>query len=295
MDQMVVTEKPVVTQEMYDLFDEFTHSTMQRRVFMRRLAKIAGSTTAAAIIAPMLTCNYAYAKVAENDPRIQTRRVSFKGATAMNGYLIVPKGATKLPAIVVTHENRGLNPHIEDVARRFALEGFVVLAPDFLTPFGGTKAFTEDEAPAAFAKLDPGATVANGVAAVAYMKSHANSTGKVGTVGYCWGGGMSNQLAVNSPDLVAGVVYYGIQPKPDEASKIKAKMMLHYAGEDARINERMDEWKKALDAAKVVNEQFVYPGKQHGFNNDTSAARYDDGAAKLAWERTVGFFKKHLT
>jgi len=289
MDQMVIS------QEIYDLFDEFTHSTMQRRVFMRRLAKLAGGTTAAAVIAPMLTCNYAYAAVAENDPRIKVQRITFKGASGdVKGYLTMPASGSKFPAIVVTHENRGLNPHIEDVTRRFATEGFLALGVDYMSQLGGTPK-EDDVAAKEFSKMDAGKAVADGVAAVAYLKNHANSNGKVGTVGFCWGGGMSNQLAINSPDLVAGVVYYGIQPKPDEASKIKAKMMLHYAGEDARINERMDEWKKALDAAKVDNQQFVYAGKQHGFNNDTSSARYDEGAAKLAWGRTIEFFKKNLS
>jgi carboxymethylenebutenolidase len=289
MDQMVVT------QEMYDLFDEFTHSTMQRRVFMRRLAKLAGGTTAAAVIAPMLSCNYAHAAVAENDPRIKVSRITFKGASGdVKGYLAMPATGSKFPALVVTHENRGLNPHIEDVTRRFATEGFVALGVDYMSQLGGTP--KEDDAAAKeFSKMDAGKAVADGVAAVAYMKNHANSNGKVGTVGFCWGGGMSNQLAVNSPDLAAAVSYYGIQPKPEEASKIKAKMMLHYAGEDARINERQAEWNKALKDAKVDVEEFTYPGKQHGFNNDTSAARYDEGAAKQAWERTVGFFKKNLS
>ncbi len=289
MDQMVIS------QEIYDLFDEFTHSTMQRRVFMRRLAKLAGGTAAATVIAPMLTCNYAHAAVAENDPRIKVSRVTFKGASGdVTGYLAMPANGTKFPAIVVTHENRGLNPHIEDVTRRFATEGFLALGVDYMSQIGGTPK-DDDAAAKEFSKMDAGKAVADGVAAVSYLKGHANSNGKVGTVGFCWGGGMSNQIAVNSPDLAAGVSYYGIQPKAEEASKIKAKMMLHYAGEDARINERMDEWKKALDAAKVENQQFVYAGQQHGFNNDTSSARYNKEAADLAWSRTVDFFKKNLS
>lgn len=287
-------DQRVISQEIYNLYDEFTHSTMQRRVFMQRLAKLAGGTSAAAVIAPMLTCNYAHAAVAETDPRIEIQRVTFKGASGdVKGYLAKPKGVAKAPAIVVTHENRGLNPHIMDVTRRLATEGFVALGVDYMSQLGGTPP-NDDEAAQQFAKMDAAKAVGDGVAAVAYLKSHPNSTGKVGTVGFCWGGGMSNQIAVNSPDLAAGVVYYGIQPQAAEAAKIKAKMMIHYAGNDDRINQRMDEWEKALKAAKVDVQQFVYAEKQHGFNNDTSAARYDDGAAKLDWGRTIEFFKKNL-
>ena len=287
-------DQRVISQEIYNLYDEFTHSTMQRRVFMQRLAKLAGGTSAAAVIAPMLTCNYAHAAVAETDPRIEIQRVTFKGASGdVKGYLAKPKGVAKAPAIVVTHENRGLNPHIMDVTRRLATEGFVALGVDYMSQLGGTPP-NDDEAAQQFAKMDAAKAVGDGVAAVAYLKSHPNSTGKIGTVGFCWGGGMSNQIAVNSPDLAAGVVYYGIQPQAAEAAKIKAKMMIHYAGNDPRINTRMDEWEKALKAAKVDVQQFVYAEKQHGFNNDTSAARYDDAAAKLAWGRTIEFFKKNL-
>ncbi len=287
-------DQRVISQEIYNLYDEFTHSTMQRRVFMSRLAKLAGGTSAAAVIAPMLTCNYAHAAVAENDPRIEVKQVTFKGASGdVKGYLAMPKGVAKAPAIVVTHENRGLNPHIMDVTRRLATEGFVALGVDYMSQLGGTPP-NDDEAAQQFAKMDAAKAVGDGVAAVAYLKSHPNSTGKVGTVGFCWGGGMSNQIAVNSPDLAAGVVYYGIQPQAAEAAKIKAKMMIHYAGNDERINQRMDEWEKALKAAKVDVQQFVYAEKQHGFNNDTSAARYDEPAAKLAWGRTIEFFKKNL-
>lgn len=287
-------DQRVISQEIYNLYDEFTHSTMQRRVFMQRLAKLAGGTSAAAVIAPMLTCNYAHAAVAETDPRIEIQRVTFKGASGdVKGYLAKPKGVAKAPAIVVTHENRGLNPHIMDVTRRLATDGFVALGVDYMSQLGGTPP-NDDEAAQQFAKMDAAKAVGDGVAAVAYLKSHPNSTGKIGTVGFCWGGGMSNQIAVNSPDLAAGVVYYGIQPQAAEAAKIKAKMMIHYAGNDDRINQRMDEWEKALKAAKVDVQQFVYAEKQHGFNNDTSAARYDDGAAKLAWGRTIEFFKKNL-
>jgi carboxymethylenebutenolidase len=278
------------------LFDEYIHSsTMPRRVFMQRLSRLAGGTVAAAAIVPLLDCNYANATmVQENDPRIEAQWLTYKGASGdVKAYLAKPKGAGKFPAVVVTHENRGLNPHIQDVTRRFATEGFLALGVDYMSQIGGTPK-TEDEAAKEFAKLDAGKAVGDGVAAVSFLKSHANSTGKVGTVGFCWGGGMSNQIAVNSPDLAAAVVYYGIQPQPADAKKVKAKMMIHYAGNDERINQRMGEWEKALKDAKVDLQQFVYEGKQHAFNNDTSAARYDAETAKLAWGRTIAFFKKNL-
>jgi carboxymethylenebutenolidase len=290
-------DQRVVTQDMINLFDEYIHSTtMQRRVFMQRLAKLAGGTAAAATIVPLLDCNYANAQMVKpDDPRIETQWITFKGASGdVKAYLAKPKGAAKVPAIVVTHENRGLNPHIQDVTRRLATEGFLAMGVDYMSQIGGTPA-TEDEAAKEFAKLDAAKTVQDGVAAVAFLKNHPNSTGKVGTVGFCWGGGMSNQLAVNSPDLAAAVVYYGIQPQPEEAKKVKAKMMIHYAGADERINQRMSEWEKALKDNKVEVQQFVYEGKQHAFNNDTSAARYDAEAAKLAWGRTLEFFKKNLS
>jgi carboxymethylenebutenolidase len=289
-------DQRVVTQDMINLFDEYIHSTtLPRRVFMRRLAKLAGSTAAAATIVPLLDCNYANAEMVKpDDPRIEAQWVTFKGASGdVKAYVAKPKGAGKIPAIVVTHENRGLNPHIQDVTRRFATEGFLAMGVDYMSQIGGTPP-DEDVAAKEFAKLDAPKTVGDGMAAVAYLKNHANSSGKVGTVGFCWGGGMSNQLAVNSPDLAAAVVYYGIQPQAEEAKKVKAKMMIHYAGNDERINQRMDEWNKALKDAGVDVQQFVYEGKQHAFNNDTSPARYDEATAKLAWGRTLEFFKKNL-
>ena len=191
------------------------------------------------------------------------------------------------------HENRGLNPHIRDVARRVALEGFVALAPDFLSPLGGTPG-DEDKARDLFAKLDPAQTAANAVATVAFLKADKDGNGKVGAVGFCWGGGTVNMLAVNAPDLAAGVAYYGMQPKADDVPKIKAALLLHYAGLDERINAGIDAFKKELDAAHVEYTVYVYEGANHAFNNDTSAARYDKKAADLAWGRTIAFLKEKL-
>ena len=289
MDQMVIS------QEIYNLFDEYIHSTMQRRVFMRRLSKLAGGTAAAAAIAPMLMCNYAVAEtIKADDPRIDAQWVTYKGMSGdVKAYLVKPKNVTKAGTIVVTHENRGLNPHIQDVTRRFAIDGFVSLGVDYMSQVGGTPD-TEEAAMKEFAKMDPTKAVGDGVAAVQFLKTHANSNGKVGAVGFCWGGGMVNQIAVNSPDLNAGVAYYGIQPKAEDAKKVKAKMMLHYAALDERITSGSEAWVKALKESNIDVQSFIYPNSQHAFNNDTSAERYNPEVAKLAWDRTIEFFKKNL-
>jgi carboxymethylenebutenolidase len=213
----------------------------------------------------------------------------------MKGYLVVPAEASdKLPAVIVVHENRGLNPHIRDVARRFALEGFLALAPDFLAPAGGTPA-NEDQARDMIGKLDPAHTVANAVATVAFLKQHTSSNGKVGAVGFCWGGGVVNQLAVHAPDLAAAVAYYGSVPDSADVPKIKAKLLLHYAGLDERINAGIPVFRKALEAAKIDHQIYVYEGANHAFNNDTSEARYNKQAGDLAWGRTIEFLKSALS
>jgi len=212
----------------------------------------------------------------------------------MKGYLVRPADISgKLGTVIVVHENRGLNPHIRDVARRVALEGFVALAPDFLSPLGGTPS-DEDKARDMFTKLDTKQVVADGVATVAYLKGEKDGNGKVGAVGFCWGGGTVNQLAVNAPDLAAGVAYYGMQPKAEDVPKIKAALLLHYAGLDERTNAGIDAYKRALDAAHVEYKVYVYDGANHAFNNDTSAARYDKKAAELAWGRTIAFLKQKV-
>lgn len=288
--------KPAITQAMIDAYDEYTHLTLDRRRFMEQLTRLAGSGAAAAAIAPLLAANSAQAAiVADNDPRVKGEDISYPGSGGeMKGYLVKPADqAGKLGTVIVVHENRGLNPHIRDVARRVALEGFVALAPDFLSPLGGTPA-DEDKARDMFAKLDPAQTIANGVATVAFLKGDKDGNGKVGAVGFCWGGGTVNMLAVDAPDLSAGVAYYGMQPKAADVPDIKAALLLHYAGLDERTNAGIDAFKKELDAAHVEYTVYVYEGANHAFNNDTSAARYDKKAADLAWGRTIAFLKQKL-
>nr|WIE94225.1 dienelactone hydrolase family protein [Mesorhizobium sp. WSM4875] len=291
-----VVTQPIITQAMIDAYDEYTHLTLDRRRFMEHLTRLAGSGAAAAAIAPMLAANSAKAAiVAENDPRVKGEDITYPGSSGeMKGYLVKPANQSgKLGTVIVVHENRGLNGHIRDVARRVALEGFVALAPDFLSPLGGTPA-DEDKARDMFSKLDAAQVAADGVATVAYLKTYQDSNGKVGAVGFCWGGGTVNTLAVNAPDLSAGVAYYGMQPKAEDVPKIKAALLLHYAGLDERINAGIDAYKKALDAAHVEYTVYVYDGANHAFNNDTSAARYVKKAADLAWGRTVAFLKEKL-
>ena len=291
-----MSARPKITQEMIRLYDEYTHLTLDRRGFMEKLTKLAGGAAAAAAIAPLIASNKAAAAMIEpDDARLQTETITFAGASGdVSGYLAKPADASgKLPTVVVIHENRGLNPHIQDVARRVALEGFVALAPDFLSPEGGTP---EDENAASqlFSSLDGAVTVGNAVAAAAYLRARDDGNGKVGTVGFCWGGGMANQLAVNDPELGAAVAYYGPQPSPEEAARIKARLLLHYAGLDERINAGIAAYEEALKAAGVGYEVFVYEGVNHAFNNDTSDARYNKEAADLAWSRTINFFRKNL-
>ncbi|OAP41582.1 carboxymethylenebutenolidase [Sinorhizobium glycinis] len=288
--------KPVITQAMIDAYDEYTHLTLDRRRFMERLTTLAGSAAAAAAIAPMLAADSAKAEmVGATDERIKGEDITYPGADGeMKGYLVRPANASgKIPAIIVIHENRGLNPHIRDVARRVALEGFVALAPDFLSPGGGTPR-DEDKAREMISALDAGETDSNAVATVAFLMDHAESTGDVGAIGFCWGGGMVNRLAVNSPDLKAGVAYYGSQPKAEDVPKIKAAMLLHYAGLDERINAGIEAYRKALTENGKDATIHVYDGVNHAFNNDTSAARYDKAAADLAWGRTIEFLKTKL-
>lgn len=288
--------KPEITQAMIEAYDEYTHLTLDRRGFMQRLTALAGSGAAAAAIMPMLAANQANAAmVEETDARLDAADVTYPGAAGdMKGYLAIPKDAAeKLPAVIVIHENRGLNPHIRDVARRMALEGFVALAPDFLSPNGGTPA-NEDEARAMFQSLDMANATANGEATRAFLAGHEKTNGKVGAIGFCWGGGMVNRMAVASPELGAGVAYYGSQAPADQVPSIKAPLMLHYAGLDERINAGIDAYKAALDANSKTYELHMYDGVNHAFNNDTSSARYDKAAADLAWSRTVEFLKKNL-
>jgi carboxymethylenebutenolidase len=282
-------------QRIIDLYDLYTHGGMNRRSFLDRLAALAGSTAAASALLPVLQNNYALAQtVPESDPRIVAETVDIPGVTGLKGYLVRPKaGGERLPAVIVIHENRGLNPHIRDVTRRMATEGFLALGLDYLSPTGCTPA-DEEKGREMIGQLKQPDVIASGKAAVAYLKGHPNGNAKVGAVGFCWGGGAVNNLAVNELDLNAGVAYYGGQPKAEDVPKIRAALMLHYASLDERINAGIPAYEAALKGAGKPYEIHMYEGANHAFNNDTNAARYDKTAADQAWSRTVAFLKKHL-
>jgi carboxymethylenebutenolidase len=284
-----------VDQKFIDLFDEFTHGTMSRRDFMERLAKLAGGAAAASALVPILQNNYAEAGIVpEDDDRLVTEMATYDvDGTTMSGYLARLKGGGKRPAVIVVHENRGLNPHIKDVARRMALEGFLAFAPDALSPEGGTPA-EEDRAREMIYELDRDANLARFVAAVPFLAGHTDSTGRVGAIGFCWGGGMVNQLAASDTVLAAGVPYYGRQLPVEDVPKISAPLCLQYAGLDKRINAGIDEYVAALKANGKTFELHMYEGANHAFNNDTNEARYDKEAAELAWRRTVEFLRRYL-
>jgi carboxymethylenebutenolidase len=281
-------------QRIIDLYDDFTHSVISRRAFLDRLAQITGSTAAALAMLPLLQNDYARAAiVAPDDARLAIDTVSYDaGGTKISGYLARPKEKAKRPAVLVIHENRGLNPHIQDVARRLALAGFLAYAVDLLSPLGGTPT-DEDKARDMIGTLNAGQTAQRLAAAVPFLEHHAESTGKVGAVGFCWGGGMVNRLAVLSPDLKAAVAYYGVQPPADAVKSIHAALLLHYAGLDQRVNAGVAAYEAALKAAGKRFTVFIYPNVNHAFNNDTSS-RYDKAAADLAWSRTIAFFKTEL-
>ncbi|CAN7226743.1 dienelactone hydrolase family protein [Rhizobium sp. LjRoot30] len=289
-------DRPDITQAMINAYDEYTHLTLDRRRFMEKLTALAGSGAAAAAIAPLLAASNARAEIVPaDDDRLVAEDVTYPGGKGeMKGYLVKPKGAAApLPGVLVIHENRGLNPHIRDVARRLALEGFVALAADFLTPSGGTPA-DEDKARDMIGKLDPAATVADAEASRVYLTGLPDGNGAAGAMGFCWGGGLVNRLATKSADLKAGVAYYGAQPPAEDVPGIKAAMLLHYGGLDERINAGIEAYRAALEANGKTFEIYVYDGVNHAFNNDTSAARYDKAAADLAWSRTVAFLKKYV-
>ena len=282
-------------QRIINLFDEYTHKPLNRDEFLKRLAKLTGGTAAAMAVLPLLEVNYAKAEtVAHHDDRLKTEMVTFPGAdTTMKGYMARPTADGKYPAVVVIHENRGLNPHIEDITRRMALAGFLAVAPDALSAAGGTPT-DETQMRDLFGKLDPTKTRDNFVKAVEYLKSRPDSNGKVGCVGFCWGGAMANQLAIYAPDLKAAVPFYGRQPDAADVPKIHAPLMLHYGGLDERINAGIPAFEAELKKAGKPYEVYIYEGAQHAFNNDTAPSRYNEAAAKLAWERTVTFLKSKL-
>jgi carboxymethylenebutenolidase len=290
-----IIKEEVMDQNIIDLYDENNQGSLDRREFLKTLSVYAGSMVAASALLPLIEKNHAQAQiVAKDDPRLSASPIQYSGATGeVRAYIARPKGDVKLPGVVVIHENRGLNPHIEDVTRRIALEGFLAMAPDALTPLGGTPE-DPDKAIALIQKLDGKSTIQNYVAAVRYLKTHTGSTGKVGAVGFCWGGAMANQTAVNSPDLSAAVPYYGRPPEPEDVPKIKASLLLHYAGIDEAINKGIPAYEAALKQAAVDYKIYMYEGAQHAFNNDTNAPRYNKEAAQLAWQRTLSFLKEKL-
>jgi carboxymethylenebutenolidase len=283
--------------EVLQLFDGYVHGRLSRRDFLARAARHAvGGMTAAGLLA-QLSPSFAAPLVTPSDARLRTSYEEFpspQGYGTLRGYMAVPANTKgKLPAILVVHENRGLNPHTEDVARRLALEGFIAFAPDALHPLGGYPG-DEDKARALFQKLDQGKTRADFVAAAAALGKLQQSTGKVGVVGFCYGGGIANYLATVMPDLAAAVPFYGSQPPVAEVARISAPLLIHDAGKDERILAGWPAYEDALKANNVEYQHFVYAGAEHGFNNDTTP-RYDEVAANLAWDRTVGFFKSKLT
>jgi carboxymethylenebutenolidase len=285
-------------QELLILFDAYVHGDLDRRGFLDRAQRYAKAGVTAVGLLAALSPNFAAGQqVPANDARLKLQTVdvpSPAGSGSIRGYLARPAaaGAARLPMVLVIHENRGLNPHIEDITRRLALDGHMAFAPDALTPLGGYPG-DEDKARAAFAKLDQAKTREDFLAAAAWLRARADGNGKLGAVGFCYGGGMVHWLATKLPDLNAAVPFYGNSPAPELAALVKAPLQVHLAAVDERINAAWPAYEAALKAAGVRCEMHQYPGTQHGFNNDTTP-RYDAAAAALAWERTLAFFKRHL-
>ena len=285
-----------IKQEVFDLYDDYAHNRIERRLFMEKLSMYAvGGITVASLLS-FISPNYHIIQVQNNDPRLKSDYINYdspKGGGSIKGLLSRPTEAKgKLPGIVVVHENRGLNPYIEDVGRRAALAGFVSLAPDALTPLGGYPG-NDDEGRALQSKRDRNDMLEDFIAAFIHLKSHPDCTGKVGVVGFCFGGWISNMMAVRIPELSASVPFYGGQPAVEDVPKIKAPLLLHYAGLDTRVNEGWPAYEKALKENKKEYAAHIYPDVNHGFHND-STPRFDKAAAELAWQRTVGFFKEKL-
>lgn len=286
---------PKLHQAAIQLYDAYTHTPWSRRDFLQRLTALVGSSSAAYALLPLLENNYALAASVPTDSRLLAQEGPFAtlaGGAALSGYQAHPTAAAaSMAGVVLIHENRGLNPHIRDMARRLALAGYRVLAPDYLSTQGGTPA-DEDQAREQFTKLDAGLARQISLAAVAALRQAGSA--KVGAVGFCWGGGQVGQLAVHAPDLQAAVVYYGPAPASSDVAAIRAPLLLHYAGLDERINAGVPGFTAALQAAGVRHSVYTYPGVNHAFNNDSNAARYDATAAALAWQRTLAFLQQHL-
>jgi carboxymethylenebutenolidase len=292
-----MSNKTTFDQRLLDLYDRYAHGFISRRQFLDRAAAVTASGMSAAAILNALSPNYALAnQVAADDPSITVSYQEYsspQGAGTMRGYLAVPTGMDeKMPGVVVIHENRGLNPYIEDVARRVATAGFIGFAPDALTPLGGYPG-NDDDGRSMMQKRDRNEMLEDFVAAVGYLQAHEQCNGKVGCVGFCYGGSVSNELAVRLPELAAAVPFYGRQPAPEDVEKIRAPLLIHYGELDARVNEGWPAYKEALDAAGRVYSAYTYAGANHGFHNDTTP-RYDKDAAELAWRRTIEFFRHNL-
>lgn len=282
MDQKIIT-----------LYDEYTHSQLNRKDFMRKLALLAGGTAMAMTILPLLENNYAAAASFKSDV-ILVKNITYPGVDGdMKAVLAKPKTNKKLGCVLVIHENRGLNPHIIDVTKRVAAEGFIALGVDALSPLGGTPT-DEDKGRELISKLDPEKNLKNYLKGLEYLRNRKDANGKVACTGFCWGGGMANKLAVNDPKLQAAVAYYGAQANPADVPKIKASLMLHYGGLDERINAGIPTYEQALKENNKDYKIYIYDGVNHAFNNNTSPTRYNEAAAKLAWSRTMELFKNKL-
>jgi carboxymethylenebutenolidase len=280
-------------QRIINLYDEYTHKPLTRNEFLRRLTMLAGSTAAAMAILPMIEVNQLHAATT-SDEDLFTERISYAGVQGeMQAYVARPKEEKKYPTVIVIHENRGLNAHIEDVTRRAANAGYLAVAPNALAPLGGTPA-SEDDARTKFQQLKAEDNLQNFIKVFEYLATRKDSNGKYGCVGFCWGGGMSNDLAVNVPSLKAAAAFYGRQPKAEDVPKIKGAVQLHYGALDERINAGIPAYEEALKKANVPYELYIYEGANHAFHNDTAPTRYNEAAAKLAWQRTLDFWAKHL-
>lgn len=280
-------------QRIIDLYDEYTHKPLSRTEFLRRLAILAGGTAAAMTILPLIEVNYVNAAVTSQED-LFTEKISYAGVNGeMQAYVARPKEEKKYPTVVVIHENRGLNAHIEDVTRRAAKAGYLAIAPNALAPIGGTPE-NEDEARTKFQQLKAEDSLQNFIKVFDYLATRKDSNGNYGCVGFCWGGAMANNLAVNVPSLKAAVPFYGRQPAAEDVAKIKAALQLHYGGLDTRVNEGIPAFEEALKKNNIPYELYIYEGAQHAFHNDTAPTRYNEQAAKLAWQRTLDFFAKYL-
>ncbi len=290
-------KKEDISQEVFDLYDDYAHNKLTRKEFLAKLSLYAVGAITLPSLLSFISPNYIDSiLVQENDPRLKSSMIDYespKGGLKMKGLLSMPKENTgKLPGILVVHENRGLNPYIKDVGRRAALENYITLAPDALAPLGGYPG-NDDDGRAMQRKRDRDEMLEDFIAGYNYLKNHKNCNGKVGVVGFCFGGYISNMLAVRLPELGAAVPYYGRQPDAEQAVKIKAPLLLQYAGLDTRVNDGWLEFEKALKKNNINYEAHFYPDVNHGFHNNTTP-RYDEKAADLSWERTIAFFNKHL-